>query len=149
MAAPHYTPSGKPIQGSEGNSKELRDEFGLIETAMQVMNEFPETLWFVDANSDDPRYVPVPFAAKIIRVYVVISEANATTSTFFTIEIAGVLVTLDSTLEFSAAAGAGSVQSAKATALNIVTAGGSIEVISDNGGSSVMPASITLILQRT
>ena len=149
MGAPHYTPSGNPVQGSLGEPKEIRDEFILIESGIQVMNDLPMNLWFEDANVDTPRFIVVPWASVIERVYVVNSVDNTVTATVFTLEIAGVPVVLDAALSLGATASAGTVLSANATSANVVAAGGSVEVISDNGGSAVMPCTVTLAMRRT
>jgi len=151
MASPHYTPTGAPIQGAFGQSLAIRDEFQAIETAIQVMNSIPITLQWNDANGSDPGaslFVVVPWACNIVAAYAVNHAANAGADNVLTIEINGVLVTMP-VFEFDVADTVDTVISSVPTAQNSVAAGGSIEVITDAGGSSVMPVTVTLVLERT
>jgi len=150
MASPHYTPSGKPIQGADGISKDLRDEFALIETGIAVLNRYGIATYFEDLNTAGSKFVPVPFSCLLVQATAVINQANATTETIVTFEIGGVLVVMDSSgeLTFTSGASSGSVASAVPASNNQVTVGTPIEVITDGGGSTTMSASVTLILQR-
>lgn len=148
MGAPHYTPSGTPTSGSKGQSSAMRTEFGLIEAAMQVMNSVPFVMTFDDLNTAKSRFVAIPWAGNIVGAYAVNDVANTTTATVLTLEIGGALVTMP-TWEFGSTDAIGTVISSVPTALNAVTAGGSIEIITDGGGAPVMPGSVTLLIERT
>ena len=148
MAAPHYTPSGKPVQGSNGSSKDLRDEFALVETGIQVMNALPMTVNFEDINTAGSAYIVVPWSCKITKIYAVNALANTTNPTVLTPKIASVAVT-GGGLTFGATDAEETVVSSTPTAANTVAVGGSIEIATDGGGGSVMPAVITLLLERT
>ena len=136
------------MQGAQGSSKDLRDEFELVEDGIQVLNEFPLIVGFDNFNAAGSKFVNVPWAGKIVRVWAVNSAANATAATVITLELSGVLVTMPA-LSFGSADPAETVISSIPTALNIVTSGAAIEIISDGGGSTIMPATIMLIVQRT
>lgn len=148
MASPHYTPSGTPVSGSKGHSSAMRTEFTAIETAMQVMNSIPFVVTFDDLNTAASRFVAIPWAGKVVGAYVVNDVANTTTKTVLTLEIATVLVTMPA-LEVAITAAIGTVASAVPTALNVVAAGGAVEIITDGGGSPVMPGTVTLLIERT
>jgi len=151
MGSPHYTPTGAPIQGSFGQSKSMRDEFEAIETGIQVMNQIPVTLQWNDANNGDPGsslFVVVPWACQIVAAYAVNQVANGTAATVLTLEINTIAV-VHPTWEFADTDTIDTVISTVPTASNVVAAGGSIEVITDNGGSTVMPVTVTLVLERT
>jgi hypothetical protein len=152
MAAPHYVPSGAPIQGAKGQSQIIRTEFVAIETAIQVMNSIPFVVSFEDLNTNVPsaksKFVSIPWAGNIVGAYVVNSVANSTTKTVITLEIATVLVTMPA-LEVAITAAIGTVASAVPTALNSVAAGGAVEVITDGGGAPPMPGTVTLLIART
>ena len=150
MGAPFYTPSGNPIQGSDGDSKDIRDEFALIETGIEAVNQYPLSLRFADLNTAQSLWIPVPWAAQILGVSAVPSDANSTTDTVITFEIAGVLVVMDSNGELTIAdtASAGVESTATPESANQVTSGGSVEIITDGGGSGVMRGTVMMILAR-
>jgi len=150
MAAPHYTPSGAPIQGADGTSKDLRDEFALIEAGIEVLNRYALNAYFADLNTAQSLFVPVPFSCQIVLCTGAIHDANGTTDTIVTFEIGGVLVVMDSNGEmtFTSTAGAGSVAGATPASNNQVTVGTPIEVITDGGGSTTMKAHIQMVLRR-
>jgi len=148
MAAPHYTPSGVPVQGSKGQSQSMRTEFVAVETALQVMNSIPFVVQFDDLNTAASKYVVIPWAGNIVGAYVVNEVANTTTKTVITLEIATVLVTMPA-LEVAVTAAIGTAASAVPTATNAVAAGGTVEVITDGAGAPVMPGTVTLLIART
>lgn len=149
MAAPHYTPSGAPTEGSNGSSATLRAELALVEAGIEVLNEIPVTLWFEDANAAAGQsYVIVPWQCTIEKIYAAAGAANATTDTILTAKIGGVAVTGGS-LTIPLAAAAGDSVAATPTAANAVSASGAIEIETDGAGSSVMPVGVTIVLKRT
>jgi hypothetical protein len=149
MADPYYTPSGNPAQGSDGDSSVLRTEFGLIETGIEVLNTYALNVHWEDANTAGSRYIAVPWSCQIESVSIVIDEANGTTDTVFTLEIGGVEVTFDAALTIADTDIKGGQVTALATALRGVAAFGAIEVITDGGGSTVMPARVGINVSRT
>ena len=148
MAAPHYTPSGVPVQGGKGQSITMRNEFTAIETGIQAMNSIPFVVQFDDLNTAASKYVVIPWAGNIVGAYVVNEVANTTTKTVLTLEIATVLVTMPA-FEVAVTAAVGDVGSSVPTATNAVAAGATIEVITDGGGTPVMPGAVTLLIART
>ncbi len=148
MGSPLYTPSGAPVQGSKGASQSMRNEFSLVETALDKLNAIPFFVSFEDLNAPGSRYVAVPWAGSIVGCYVVNSAANATAQTVITLEIGGALVAMPA-LAVPSAAAIGTVNSAVPTAANTFSAGGSVEVISNGGGTSVMPSNVTLLIARS
>jgi hypothetical protein len=148
MAAPHYTPSGDPVQGTAGSSAEFRTEFGLIETGIQVLNAIPVIGFMSDANTLGQIYIPVPWACRLIKIYAVNSIVNTTTATILTPKIGGTAVT-DGGMTFGATDAVGTILSATPTALNTIAEGQALEIETDGGGTPVMPVNITLLVERT
>ena len=148
MTAPLYVPSGNPLSGSKGASKIVRDEFTAIETAMDLLNAIPFTVTFDDFNTAGSKFVVMPWAGSITTCYVVNNIANTTTKTVITLEIGGSLVTMTA-LEIAITAAIGTVSSQSPSAANTFTAGQAIEVITDGGGSPVMPGEATLLIARS
>lgn len=151
MTAPFYTPTGTPIQGSKGQSSAMRTEFAAIEAAIDLANEIPVTLSWNDVNAGDPAaslFVAAPWACRIKRIYAANDVANTVTPTILTLEIGGTLVTMPA-LQWGATDAIGTVISSIPTANHTVAGGSTIELITNSGGSAVMPAHITLVLERT
>ena len=65
-----------------------------------------------------------------------------------TLELEGTLVT-QPTWQFGSTDAVDTVVSSVPTALNAVVAGNAIEIITDGGGGSVMPGTVTLVIERT
>lgn len=149
MGAPHYTPSGKPIQGSAGSSQDLRTEFGLVETGMQVMNSIPVTLYFADANlAADDTFIVVPWDCLVKTIYVVTGSGNSIAETILTPKIATVAITGGAiTIPLNALVDV--VFTATPTAANAISAGQTLEIETDGGGTAVMPLVFTVLLERT
>jgi len=111
------------------------------------LNQYSVDVEMVDAGTAQSRWVVAPHAGNIVAAYVVNSVANATTKTVFTLKIATVLVTMPA-WEVAITQAAGTVSSSVPTAANVVTAGQSIEVISDGGTDATMPVTVTLVISR-
>lgn len=150
MSSPLYTPSGAPVQGSKGQSKAMRDEFALIETAMDKLKAVPLFAYAADVNTAGSFWIPTPgWAGTITNLFAVNYVANTTTATVFTVEIGGSAVTLGGTWQFGASDAVGTQVTQTATAANTFTAGQPIEIISDGGGSPTMPAMLCALITRT
>lgn len=148
MAAPHYTPTGTPASGAKGQSSAMRTEFTAIETGIQAMNAIPFVVNFDDFNTAASKFVAIPWAGNIVGAYAVNEAANTTTATVLTLEIATVVVT-QPTWEWGSTDALDTVIASVPSALNAVAAGGSVEIVTDGGGDSVMPGSVTLLIERT
>lgn len=143
-----YTPTGSPVQGAKGSSKSMRDEFALIQTAIADLDKVILTLDFVDVNTAGSRFVVTPFAGNIAAIYGVNAIANTTTATVITLEIGGTLVTMPA-LQWGATDAIDTVISSLPTAQRALALGGALEIITDGGGAAVVPASFTVLIDRT
>jgi len=113
------------------------------------MDEFLLNVTMADVSTAASVWVVSPYAAKIKKVYSVINGAIATANAAITVELAGVAVTgAGITIAYSGSA-AGDVDSATPTALNTVTAGQAIEIITDGASTNTVIATFTLVMQRT
>lgn len=92
-------------------------------------------------------WVVAPFAGTIESIYSVIDGAITAADCAITTEIAGVAVTGGGLTITQSGSAAGDVDSATPSALNTVTAGQAIEVISDGGSSSSIDAVFTLVIR--
>ncbi len=94
-------------------------------------------------------WVVAPLAGVIEAVYTVIDTAITTGDAIITLELSGTLVTGSSITIANAASAAGDVDSASPSALNVVAAGGAIEVITDGGSTVASKANVTLLIRGT
>lgn len=79
MAAPHFTPTGKPKGSITGFSKEVRGLYNAIEDAMDTMNEYALCLYLPDGKTADQSRIVVPFDGIVKRVHMVNGAAMSGT----------------------------------------------------------------------
>lgn len=121
---------------------------GTAVTATAVeLNQYAVSVDFADANTAGSIFVVAPHAGNIVGLHAVNAIANTTTKTVLTAKIATVLVTTPA-WEIAITQAAGVVSNSIPTAANVVTAGQVIEIITDGGGTPVMPTSITIVISR-
>lgn len=125
---------------------ELNVMDGVTSTATEL-NQYSINVDFADGNTAQSLWVVAPHAGSIVGLHAVNSVANTTTKTVLTAEIAGTLVTTPA-WEIAITQAAGTVSSSVPTAANVVTAGQAVEIITDGGGTPVMPTSITVVISR-
>lgn len=118
-----------------------------VSSSAAELNQYSINVDFADANAAGSIFVVAPHAGSIVGLHAVNSVANTTTKTVLTAEIVGVLVTTPA-WEVAITQAAGTVSSSVPTAANVVTAGQAIEIITDGGGTPVMPTSITIVISR-
>ena len=101
-----------------------------------------------DISTASSVWVVAPHAGSIAAIYSVINGAIITVDAEITTELAGVAVTGGAlTIAFTASA-AGIVDSCTPTALNTVTAGQAIEIITDGGSTNTVIATFTILITR-
>ena len=89
-----------------------------------------------DLSTAESHWVVSPVAGTISKIYTVLEEAIATADVVLSFEIGGTVITNSGiTIAFTGSAG-GDIDSSTPTALNTVTAGQAIEIISDGGTST-------------
>lgn len=109
--------------------------------------EYSITAYQADANTAGSVFVVAPHAGSIVGLHATNYVANTTTKTILTAKIATVLVTAPA-WEIAVTQAAGVASSSVPTATNVVTAGQVIELISDGGGTPVMPVMYTVLISR-
>ena len=90
-----------------------------------------------------------PYAGTIEKIYTVIDGAIATANAGVTVELGGTLVTGSEVTIAHTSSAAGDVDSATPTALNIVAAGGAIEIIADNATTNAVACRVMLVMKRS
>ena len=101
-----------------------------------------------DISTASSAWVVAPHAGTISAIYSVINGAIITVNAGITTEIAGVAVTGGAiTIAFTGSA-AGIVDSCTPTALNTVTAGQAIEIITNGASTNTVMATFTILITR-
>lgn len=118
-----------------------------VTSTASELNEYSFTRYMADANTAGSVFVVAPHAGSIIKMYATNDIANTTVKTVLTAKIATVAVTMPA-FEIAITQAAGVVSSSVPTATNVVTAGQAIELISDGGGTPVMPITYTIVISR-
>ena len=106
------------------------------------------TVTMEDISTASSVWVVAPHAGSISAIYSVINGAIITVDAGITTEIAGVAVTGGAITIAFAGSAAGTVDSCTPTALNTVTAGQAIEIITDGASTNTVIATFTLIIER-
>lgn len=99
-----------------------------------------------DISTGSSSWVVCPYAGTIEKIYAV-SDATTTGTAALSFELGGTAITGGG---ISIAAGAaGVVGTATPTALNVIAAGATIEIITNGGSTNAAVGTITFVIQRT
>jgi hypothetical protein len=99
--------------------------------------------YFADISTSGIEWIVTPFGGTIDKIWSVVDGTTSNAACVFTFELGGTLIT-NSTLTIASGAVAGEVDSSTPSALNIVTAGQSIEIISDGGSTGTVNATFSI-----
>ena len=102
-----------------------------------------------DISTSASSWVVSPYAGTIEKIYTVIDGAITSANAAISFEIDGTAVTDGGITITYASSAAGDVDSSTPTALNAVTAGQAIEIITDGGSTGARKAVVTIVMQRT
>lgn len=102
-----------------------------------------------DLSTSESVWVVSPYAAKIKKIYSVIDATIATANGAVTVEIDGTAVTDAAITIAYSGSGAGDVDSSTPSALNTVTAGQEIEIITSGAPTNTCITTFTLVMERT
>ena len=120
-----------------------------IESIATELDQFLLSGIVADLGSGGIVWVVSPYAATIEKIYSVIDGAIATADAGLTFEIGGTAVTGGAIAITHGSSAAGDVDSSTPSALNIVAAGGAIEIIADNATTNAVACRVILVMQRT
>lgn len=104
-------------------------------------------LTIADVSTASSSWVVAPFAGTITEVWTVIDGALATADAAITVEIGGTAVTDAGITITQSGSAAGDVDTSTPSALNTVTAGQAIEVITDGASTNAVKAQVTLVVK--
>lgn len=119
---------------------------GVVDTYDAINNKIYLTVTMADVSTASSVWVAAPVACTFSKLYSVINGAIATADAVITTEIAGTLVTNGGlTIAYSGSA-AGDVDSGTPTALNILTAGQALEIITSGASTNTIISTFTVEL---
>lgn len=102
-----------------------------------------------DISTAGSYYVPNPILGKIYKVFVSLDNAITVADSTVSLEINGVAVSGGNITVAYVGSAAGSVFSSTPSGSNTVSAGGSIEVITDGGSTTTCRANVTILMDVT
>ncbi len=102
-----------------------------------------------DISTVSSSWIVSPYAGTIIKIYSVIDGVMATGDTTLSFELAGVAITNGDIVITQSGSAAGDVDSSSPTALNVITVGQVIEIITDGGSTNTVKSTITIVIDRT
>ena len=98
---------------------------------MRTLNDYFLTSKITTISTAGSTFVPVPDGGTIIKILTSIKNAISSANAALTFEIGGVAVTGGAITVTQSGSAAGDVDTAEPTALNTVSEGGTIEMITD------------------
>lgn len=101
-----------------------------------------------DISTASSHWLVVPYNCTIDKIYSVIDGAISIADAILSFEIGGIVITDSSITITQSGSAAGDIDLSSPSALNVLTAGQAIEVITNGGSTNVVRAHITLVLQR-
>ena len=120
-----------------------------IESTATELDQFSLTENIVDISSAGSYWVVSPYAGTIEKIYTVIDGIIITVDAGLTFEIGGTAVTGGTITIAHSGSAAGVVDSSTPSALNVVAAGGAIEIVVDGASTNTVRAVVVLVMQRT
>ena len=126
--------------------KELAIDGTTVSSTATEIDQFVLVHTIPDISAASSAWVVCPYTATIEKIYAV-SDATTTGTAALSFELGGNAVT-DGGISITAGA-AGVVKTATPTALNTVTAGTTIEMITNGGSTNTAVGTITFVMQRT
>ena len=115
---------------------------------MRTLNDYFLTSKITTISTAGSTFVPVPDDGTIIKIFTSIKNAISSANAALTFEIGGVAVTGGGITVTQSGSAAGDVDTAEPTALNTVSEGGSIEMITDGASATACECVVTFVIRR-
>ena len=115
---------------------------------MRTLNDYFLTSKITTISTAGSTFVPVPDGGTIIKILTSIKNAISSANAALTFEIGGVAVTGGGITVTQSGSAAGDVDTAEPTALNTVSEGGSIEMITDGASATACECVVTFVIRR-
>ena len=115
---------------------------------MRTLNDYFLTSKITTISTAGSTFVPVPDGGTIIKIFTAIKNAISSANAALTFEIGGVAVTGGGITVTQSGSAAGDVDTAEPTALNTVSEGGTIEMITDGASTNTIKLVVTFVIRR-
>ena len=115
---------------------------------MRTLNDYFLTSKITTISTAGSTFVPVPDGGTIIKIFTSIKNAISSANAALTFEIGGVAVTGGGITVTQSGSAAGDVDTAEPTALNTVSEGGTIEMITDGASATACEGVVTFVIRR-
>ena len=115
---------------------------------MRTLNDYFLTSKITTISTAGSTFVPVPDGGTIIKIFTAIKNAISTANAALTFEIGGVAVTGGAITVTQSGSAAGDIDTSEPTALNEVSEGGSIEMITSGAPSNTIVLYVTFVIRR-
>ena len=115
---------------------------------MRTLNDYFLTSKITTISTAGSTFVPVPDGGTIIKIFTSIKNAISSANAALTFEIGGVAVTGGGITVTQSGSAAGDVDTAEPTALNTVSEGGTIEMITDGASTNAAVLYVTFVIRR-
>ena len=119
---------------------------GVVDTYDAISNKINLNVTMADVSTAASVWVVAPVACTFTKLYSVINGAIATADAVITTEIGGTLVTNGGLTITQSGSAAGDVDSGTPTALNILTAGQALEIITSGASTNTIISTFTVEL---
>jgi hypothetical protein len=118
----------------------------VVDTYDAISNDIVLNVDMTDISTAASVWVVAPVASSIKKIYSVINGAITSADAAITTEIGGTAVTGGAITIANSGSAAGDVDSATPSALNVLTAGQALEIITDGGSTGTVRATFTVVL---
>ena len=115
---------------------------------MRTLNDYFLTSKITTISTAGSTFVPVPDGGSIIKIFTSIKNAISSANAALSWEIGGTAITGGGITVTQSGSAAGDVDTAEPTALNTVSEGGTIEMITDGGSSTACECVVTFVIRR-
>ena len=115
---------------------------------MRTLNDYFLTSKITTISTAGSTFVPVPDGGTIIKIFTAIKNAISTANAALTFEIGGDAVTGGAITVTQSGSAAGDIDTSEPTALNEVSEGGSIEMITSGAPSNTIVLYVTFVIRR-
>ena len=115
---------------------------------MRTLNDYFLTSKITTISTAGSTFVPVPDGGSIIKIFTSIKNAISSANAALTFEIGGVAVTGGGITVTQSGSAAGDIDTSEPTALNEVSEGGSIEMITSGAPSNTIVLYVTFVIRR-
>ena len=115
---------------------------------MRTLNDYFLTSKITNISASGSTFVPVPDGGKVIKIITSIKNAISSANAALTWEIGGTAMTSSAITVTQSGSAAGDIDTSEPTALNEVSEGGSIEMITSGAPSNTIILYVTFVIRR-